>query len=520
MKAFETIKKSKFFKEKYLFGIAIIVSLLPLLETTIVPSLDGPAHLYNSNLILQLFSENEFISSFYSLTSSPNPNLSGHVLLSILLLIFPAFLAEKTLLALYILGFSSFFRRLILIQNPKSIWLTYLVFPFLYTFVFALGFYNFSIGIVFLLWALYFWVKNENKRLGILNLTGLFLLIVATFFSHVFVFAVLMLVLFTRVLFRFFQPKQRASAKNKLTELILACSVSIGLFAYYFVSRPAAHNATHLSPFQLLEDIVTLNPIVSYSKGREGIFLAVIGAVILYFLVLTILSSKQLFSKKNLAKDSWLLLAVILLIFYFILPDSNSLGGFINTRVALVFYLLLLVWIGIQRLPNKRVIPAIFVLLFAHYQLVDYYSNCIRDLNEVAENCYEMEKYIEENNVVIPLNFSENWMTGHFSNYLGVTKPLVILDNYEAVNDYFATEWNWSYLGEELYKTMSINNFNCLNKFSYINQDRLGDVYIFILGEINLQKDACVLEKKEEISKYFYPVAKNKHCSLYRLKKS
>lgn len=269
-----------------------------------------------------------------------------------------------------------------------------------------------------------------------------------------------------------------------------------------------------------MEDIFTFNPLVSYSKGRESVFLALVGCVILYLLALVFRAKKKKWSKENLVKDSWLILSLFLFIAYFILPDSNSLGGFINTRVALVFYLLLIIWIGIHHLANKLIIPAIVILLFAHYQLVDYYSHCIKNLNEVAEHCHEMEEHIEENNVVIPLHFSGDWMKGHFSNYLGTEKPLVILDNYEAVNDYFATEWNWEYLGEELYKNMSVNNFNCLNKFSYVNQERLGQVYIFILGDIESQKDPCMTDKKEEINKYFYPVAKNKHCSLYRMKKS
>lgn len=520
MTLIKRLNKLGVLKEKYLFGLVILLSISPFLGVTFVPSLDGPAHLYNSNLILELLEENDFISRFYSLTSSPNPNLTGHVFLSFLLLIFPAFLAEKILLIFYVVGFAYFFRKLILVQNSKGVWLTYLAFPFIYSFVFALGFYNFSLGIVFLLWGLYFWIKNEKKKLNTPELATLFFLFTLTFFSHIFVYAVLILVVCTRLLFSFFKTNPRISATRKLKEFSFSSIVSIGLFIFYFASRPIVHNSTHKSLITLMEDIFTFNPLVSYSKGRESVFLALVGCVILYLLALVFRAKKKKWSKENLVKDSWLILSLFLFIAYFILPDSNSLGGFINTRVALVFYLLLIIWIGIHHLANKLIIPAIVILLFAHYQLVDYYSHCIKNLNEVAEHCHEMEEHIEENNVVIPLHFSGDWMKGHFSNYLGTEKPLVILDNYEAVNDYFATEWNWEYLGEELYKNMSVNNFNCLNKFSYVNQERLGQVYIFILGDIESQKDPCMTDKKEEINKYFYPVAKNKHCSLYRMKKS
>ena len=520
MTAIERLNKLGVFKEKYLFGLAVILSITPFLGVTFVPSLDGPAHLYNANLILELFSENNFISQFYSLTSSPNPNLTGHAFLSLLLLLLPAFVAEKIVLIFYVVGFSYFFRKLILIQNPNGIWLSYLGFPFVFSFVFALGFYNFSLGLVFLMWGLYYWMKKEHKKLNLGELITLFLLFTLAFFSHVFVFAVLILVVSTRILFSFFLSDLPISATRKLTEFFLSSSVSLGLFIFYFASRPAAHNSVHSSFLKLTEDIFTLNPIISYSKSRESIFLALVGCVIIYLLFLVIRSKKKKWSKSNLHKDSWLILSLLLFIAYFILPDSNSLGGFINTRVALVFYLLLMVWIGIQQISNKLVIPAVVVLLFAHYQLVDYYSHCIKNFNEVAENCYEMEEYIEENNVVIPLNYSDDWMKGHFSNYLGISKPLVILDNYEAVNDYFATEWNWGNLNDEFYKHMSTNSFDCINKSSYINQDKLGEVYFFVLGDIQSQTDSCIMSKNEELDKHFYPIAKNKHCSLFRLKKS
>ncbi len=520
MTVIKRVNKLGILKEKYLYGLAILLSISPFLGVTFVPSLDGPAHLYNSNLILELLQENDFITRFYSLTSSPNPNLTGHVFLSILLLIFPAFLAEKILLIFYVVGFSYFFRKLILVQNPKGVWLTYLAFPFLYSFVFALGFYNFSLGLVFLLWGLYFWIKNENKKLNTPKIVTLFFLFTLTFFSHVFVYAVLMLVLCTRLLFSFLNTTSRVSASRKLKEFCFSSVVSVGLFIFYFASRPLAHNSSHKSWLTLTQDIFSLNPLVSYSKGRESVFLALVGGVMLYLLFLVIRSKKKKWNTKNLAQDSWIILSFFLFTAYFILPDSNSLGGFINTRVALVFYLLVIIWIGVHRLTNKLVIPAICVLLFAHYQLVDYYSHSIKNLNEVAEHCYEMEEHLEKNTVVIPLNFSGDWMKGHFSNYLGITKPLVILDNYEAVNDYFATEWNWEFVGEELYKNMSVNNFNCLSKFSYLDQDRLGQVYIFILGDIQSQTDSCITDKKEELNTYFYPVAKNKYCSLFRLRKS
>ena len=50
--------------------------------------------------------------------------------------------------------------------------------------------------------------------------------------------------------------------------------------------------------------------------------------------------------------------------------------------------------------------------------------------------------HIKENSLVLPVNMSDHWLETHFSNYLGVEKPMIILSNYEASVDWFPLKWN------------------------------------------------------------------------------
>ena len=65
------------------------------------------------------------------------------------------------------------------------------------------------------------------------------------------------------------------------------------------------------------------------------------------------------------------------------------------------------------------------------------------------------EKYINPYSVVLPLDFSPsgndehghiiadgNFVYSHASEYMGLKKPLIILDNYEANMGYFPLRWN------------------------------------------------------------------------------
>jgi len=126
--------------EKFLFLIVVLLNIIPVLSYTYFPTMDGPAHLYNSNLITHLlFEDNQQLHEFYKLNTIAVPNWIGHFILSFFNLFLPAFLAEKILLLIYFVGLPYSFRRLIITINPKAVFVSYFIFPFTYSFLFFIG---------------------------------------------------------------------------------------------------------------------------------------------------------------------------------------------------------------------------------------------------------------------------------------------------------------------------------------------------------------------------------------------
>ena len=181
--------------EKWVFLSVTILNLFPIFLGKFFPTLDGPSHLYNSNLIVNLLFNSEGLSSFYALNPELVPNWSGHFILSVFKSALPAFLAEKILLLTYFIGLPYAFRSLVTQVNAKNILASYLIFPFLYSYPFMLGFYNFSLALGFMLLALSYWLKHQediyssNKAKMVM-----FVLFMLTYFSHLIVFAVLLLI--------------------------------------------------------------------------------------------------------------------------------------------------------------------------------------------------------------------------------------------------------------------------------------------------------------------------------------
>ena len=87
--------------ERWFFLAVTILNLFPIFISKFFPTLDGPSHLYNSNLIVNLLFNSEGLSSFFALNPELVPNWSGHFILAAFNSIMPAFVAEKILLLVY-----------------------------------------------------------------------------------------------------------------------------------------------------------------------------------------------------------------------------------------------------------------------------------------------------------------------------------------------------------------------------------------------------------------------------------
>ena len=84
--------------ETWVFALLLLISMLPLWIFKYVPSLDGPQHLYNSNVIMQLIQGSEIFREFFRINEVVVGYWTGHFALSFFNLFLPAWLAEKMFL--------------------------------------------------------------------------------------------------------------------------------------------------------------------------------------------------------------------------------------------------------------------------------------------------------------------------------------------------------------------------------------------------------------------------------------
>ncbi|MFT3884507.1 MAG: hypothetical protein QM724_03480 [Flavobacteriales bacterium] len=452
--------------ERYLFLIAVLLNALPVLVSKYFPSMDGAAHLYNSRLIHELlFGQDDPLRLFYSFTAIPVPNWLGHFILTAALTILPAFLAEKMVVVAYVAGLPYAFRQLIRTISPRNVEYSFLILPFCYSYLFTLGFYNFSLALVLMLLTLAFWIRTDATPHTARTLGFLALLLTLLYFAHIFVFGLTLGMLGLHVVIHSvpggtwqegaWTRDMLRSMRPKLGRLACASAIPLILAFIYSRSMPSAPYYTFISRHELLEWLYTLRPIISYNMGLEGVYTQRIfqALVLLSIMSLFIFPAMGYFRRNGpnavnatvINRRSalfWATSCLLLLLLYLLMPDGNGLAGYMSVRLGLLLFLFAIAALSLKRTPKWFTWAVILLVLYSNFELDRYYVSVVRDQNKVAMNCELACSHIPSGSIVFPIDRSGNWLGSHYSNYLGINKPLVILENYEAGTGYFPLRWN------------------------------------------------------------------------------
>ncbi len=150
--------------------------------------------------------------------------------------------------------------------------------------------------------------------------------------------------------------------------------------------------------------------------------------------------------------------------------------------------------------------------------LLNIYFNSVKNNNSITKEISQASLKIEPFKTVLPINNSDYWLHNHISNYLGIDKPMIILENYEASLDHFPLKWNRNKIPNLYFGNMSPVN-ECLSWVSNINNDISVIDYIFILnGEKETLSDSCKNNVSGILAKDYMEVyrSKDNQVLLYR----
>lgn len=440
---------TNFFKDKIfviIFLTACVLNTIPVVFNTFVLSLDGPAHLYNSNLIAELIKGNAAVSNYVSFNTLHFTNWSGHLILALFNLVAPAWLAQKVFLILLVVFLPLSFAFFVTKLNYKSRYLSFIIFPFTYCSFFFLGFYNFLLAIIFF----FFWLALIYKESRIYSTTEkvlIFILFVLIECSHVFVLIIALAIFSTYLLFPVVQKNKfhlfqtvREIIKPLLNILILG-SGSILLFIFYLFNSPGQiveKQNISVSWIDVVSPVFNISPMLSL--GYDYMWLARILFILLTFTTIFLVIKKKL--PENTGTRNFILYsAVIVLCLYIFTMLFSDQGFYIQTRFLFLFFLLWLAWITLQHVPKVVQIALITFSVFVSSLFINYYKKNLEVLSFHSYFIYDTGWKIEKNARVYCINFSGHWLERHQLSYLGAENSIILYDNYECFQDYFPLKW-------------------------------------------------------------------------------
>ncbi len=173
--------------EAVAFWALALAHLVPIWAFRYVPTQDGPAHVFNAQVLREYGQSAAGYEQYFELRPDPLPNLTSHLLLAGLLYVFPPLVAEKLLVSLYVLGFAGAFRWFLGAFGSACRPLASLGLLFVYNRCFWLGFYNWCLGLA-LVWAILAYCLRRRDSLRLPQMAVLMVLFTAAYFTHLLCF--------------------------------------------------------------------------------------------------------------------------------------------------------------------------------------------------------------------------------------------------------------------------------------------------------------------------------------------
>jgi hypothetical protein len=431
-----------------------------------VPTADGPSHLANAIVIKDYRdADATTLREYYVLSGRPSPNLLYHLSLVGLLYAFPPLIAEKVLLSLYVVLFAAAFRYLVVAVSGKPGPAALLIFPFLFSFSFNLGFFGWLISLAFATLGVgYYWRRRNafNLRAAVaLNVLG-----VATYFAHLLGWAIFVGIIFALAVSEGVWRGIRAGRSGSgAREGFRALWSKVAVVAYmapaaavgiaYAIKYPSDYPVTHTPFLGLVQGLLRLEWLISFNAWQRAA--AYVTAASFGLLLLAVIGYKvyaTVACRSFKAPGGWTTTDTIWgLVFafvavYLICPWGGPAGGsYISPRLAWIPFLVIAVWLS--TVPGRPLRRALYVLaptlaVLNLGALVIGYAAANRDLEEYTTGL----PYVTEGATVLPVH--RLYVTGtnnkadymcNAVNYYVLANHGVNLLNYEADFDYFPVNW-------------------------------------------------------------------------------
>jgi|GEM_PF-1357754 len=447
-----------------LYVIIVAFAITPVWSVKYYVSQDGIAHVYNAFLMNELVDGNRELSRYLSLNSLAVPNSTGHWLLVLLLRIFSPFTALKILATV---TFACF------VASIGWLWASYvpggslsaivivLGAALAFNWMWFLGFYNFTIGVIGFICCLAMYLRWHEK-LNFLRTLLLSIALTIAYLSHIvpFVMAIgslLFLAVFSNGVGRIRTIALIAGASLPALTLAVVYRVSVGISESF---TPAWRAIGDGSISAILDQLRRVDPFALISRTTLPftnlrswifVFLAPTLWIIIAIVLLLWPTLRDAARAKFTANTSTGLLVLLLgwAIFSVIGPDDFGItnGGILRDRVMLCGVVFA---VPLMRMPASRVVRYAVTIILA--VVVIFQTSVLWEYSSaessIAAQVVSARSVISDQDSIITISVVADGMRFHsvpepnLGVILGLGRDTLIWDNYELAYTLFPIRTN------------------------------------------------------------------------------
>ena len=449
--------------ENLLFAALIVIHLIPLWSFRFFPTQDGPVAINNGNILRQYNNPDlPIFREYLTVSDKPDPNWVVHLILAGLMFVFPPLIAEKIILAGYVLLLPLSVRYAIRSIRPESSFIAVLSFPFIYNYLLHVGFYNF----IYSLPVFFFLVGCRIRHPGVpapRHAVLLAALAALLYFCHI---VSLLLAIAMLGLLDLWLALCAAASRNRKRDPLwgtffgsfrpralwtIIVFVPSLLLSALFLSKQGTEMSPHLDFGFLFTRLIHGDSLVAHTLPEVDLATAV---AVFFFAVFLYLLGVKIARKSFNRWDGLLLVAALYTFVYFSAPEGMSGGKYISYRLNLYPFFALILWFGSQAHPRFgriaiQVIGAGLAAVFLVFRAAGY-----DEINDYLDEYTSGTSLIEPNSTLLPLCYSHYGRAPdgrplsfrvkvflHAGGYIGAMKNVVDMDNYQATMGYFPTMW-------------------------------------------------------------------------------
>ena len=396
------------------------IFILTIWQFEVFPTQDGPSHIMNAYIL----SHYDEFKNFFELNNLLLvPNLIYYGFMFLMTKIFHPFLADKIFLTIYILLMVFSFEFLISTINKNNDFLSLFIFPFIFNYNFAKGFYNFifSVPILFLLIA--FYLRNYNKLI-------LLIMSILLYFSHPTSFLIFFIFV---LIYNLLYIKEK---KFKVIYDLIFLGPVVFLLVLFL-----NENKGEIIYFQKSFEF-NIESIIIFNDSFEKIISSFLFFIISYLFLWTIY---KLIKEKKIDKITINFLIILFICFYmaFFGPEGSFGGGHATSRFNLFTFIftIIILSFGYYEKFSKNFLSAILILVsFASWYIS---FNKFLELKPYLEEFMFARFYLKPKTYHIRAIFSQFYDNyrfmpfRHLSCVFLITNESLNLFNYEATTKLF-----------------------------------------------------------------------------------